>query len=246
MAHNEESDDINFQKELKAGLEKAGYFIATAISKPLQIGSDILANELRYFRLKRILDLQEKVERLLHNKKGGKSRPASPRLLIPLLEKAGIEDDDYLHDFYARLLVSALDSNCPHPHPAFIDIIHGLSAKDAVVLESIPNVVRGFKELCGREQEEGFAFWAIPTDAIFDALISKEVEKLQLTKLDMDLSVNNLCRLECLGSEPEIRGEKSIEECKDSGTPFLLTYNIVYLTPLGEEFLRTCGSASLE
>ena len=94
-------------KAIDAG-EKFGGFISRYIAGSIEQGTGIFEDKLKYMRWERQVRLMQRAEQLL--KETGLSQPtrAIPlKLAIPLLEAASLEDDDYLQDLWARLLVNA-------------------------------------------------------------------------------------------------------------------------------------------
>ena len=60
-----------------------------------------------------------------------------PKLALPILYHASLEDDERLHGLWARLLVTALNPNSSKPRTAFVDIIRQLEPVDAQILDVI-------------------------------------------------------------------------------------------------------------
>ena len=78
----------------------------------------------------------QKVLELAHEKLEGseeEAKPVEPKLLFQVLEKASLEDDDYLRDKWASLLASAATGR--KVHPSFVSILSQLSPDEARILD---------------------------------------------------------------------------------------------------------------
>jgi hypothetical protein len=96
------------------------------------------------FRYQTILKLADKVNEI-HRHRGieDKTIPVSPRLAIPLLQKATLEDDEILQDMWAALIANIMD---PRFHAesrrTLIDLLAALEPVDAIVLRAISRDAR--------------------------------------------------------------------------------------------------------
>jgi len=125
-------------KVVDAG-ERFGVFIAKYISGPLEQGIGIFEDKLKYMRWERQLRLMQRVNELIRN--SGSSAPSKPipiKIAVPLLQAASMEDDDYLQDMWAKLLVNAADANSRiELKRIYIDIMERLTPFEAQILEKI-------------------------------------------------------------------------------------------------------------
>ncbi len=88
------------------------------------------------YRYQNASKLAAKVE-ALHAKRGlqGKTIPIAPRLAIPLLQQATLEDDDMLLEMWASLMANATDPNRHvEARRSFITLLSSLEPTDARVL----------------------------------------------------------------------------------------------------------------
>jgi hypothetical protein len=91
------------------------------------------------FRYKNALRLMHKVEEI-HRKRGvvGRTVPIPPRLGIPLLQKATLEDDSTLAAMWAALTANALDPNRHvEARRGFTELLGSLEPVDAMILQEI-------------------------------------------------------------------------------------------------------------
>jgi hypothetical protein len=91
------------------------------------------------FRRQIILTLADKVNEI-HRRRGiaDQTVPIPPRLAIPLLQKATLEDDETLQDMWAALIANAMDPRCRSgARRTLIDLLASLEPADAQALWSI-------------------------------------------------------------------------------------------------------------
>jgi hypothetical protein len=119
--------------ELKKNLSQIVYDLAGPAAK--EIG-EMLKDELRPYRAARQLQLAEKAVRLIQNS-DMRTRAVSPKVLIPILENGGLEDDEQLHDMWAALLANAADSRKAEIPASFSEILRQISSKEARFLDSL-------------------------------------------------------------------------------------------------------------
>jgi hypothetical protein len=172
-------------KAIEAG-EKFGRFISKYIGGPLEQSIGIFEDKLKYMRWERQLRLMQRANELLATLGiSGPTRQIPAKLAIPLLQAASLEDDDYLQDMWAKLLVNAADSNSGIDlKRTYIDILERLTPLEAKILEKLyeipfdetqhngirtdglPNEVNAGKEDDTRKN------WEEPSDEVKLALIS--------------------------------------------------------------------------
>lgn len=118
-------------------LDRVGQFISTMMDKNIEQTLDFLYEITRFKHWERQIKLVEKVETLMFEK--GISQPIRPiksKMAFPIFKSASLEDQEELHDIWARLFTSALDSNRPLPRYVFIDIIRQLEIIDLNTLNA--------------------------------------------------------------------------------------------------------------
>lgn len=125
-------------KAIDAG-QKFGGFISRYVAGPIEQGMGIFEDKLKYMRWERQVRLMQRAEQLLLE--AGLTRPtrAIPlKLAVPLLEAASLEDDDYLQDLWARLLVNAANGGSHVSlQRAYIAVLEQLTPLEAVILQKI-------------------------------------------------------------------------------------------------------------
>jgi hypothetical protein len=118
--------------------ERVGGFVAKVIGPASNQVGGILEDWTRYFRYKNLLAIADKVENIHASRKiEGKTIPIPPRVAIPMLESASLEDDETLQEVWARLIANSTD---PHftaaLHPGYIEIVRQMSPDEAIILSS--------------------------------------------------------------------------------------------------------------
>lgn len=206
-------------KAIDAG-EKFGGFISRFISGPLEQGVGIFEDKLKYMRWERQQRLMRRAEEFMSNL--GLEAPSKPiplKIAVPLFQAASIEDDDYLQDMWARLLVngasieSGIDLN-----RAYIDILERLTLLEVRILERI------YSLSFDGTQHKRVVTGQLPDTAVIEA--SLENKYLEQPKDEVKLALANLARLGCIslptswgGEEiftsvnPTIMGKSFVEAC---------------------------------
>ena len=119
--------------------ETFGGFISRFVAGPLEQGVGIFEDKLRYLRWERQVRLMDRAEQLMSSL--GKSAPTKPiplKLAIPLFQAASLEDDDYMQDMWAKLLVNAsISERRVELRRAHIDILERLSPFEALIFKKI-------------------------------------------------------------------------------------------------------------
>jgi len=172
-------------KAIEAG-EKFGRFISQYIGGPLEQGIGIFEDKLKYMRWERQLRLMQRTNELLTTLGiAGPTKSIPAKLAIPLLQAASLEDDDYLQDMWAKLLVNATDGNSGIDlKRTYIDILERLTPLEVQLLEKLYEIpfeetqhhgIRTdglpYEVTAGKEDDER-EDWNEPSDEIKLALIS--------------------------------------------------------------------------
>lgn len=213
------------------GWAKSSEAIAKTTGKAIDVASDLgrfvsgpfeqvvgmITDRLQVARLERQVRLSDRVHALM--KKKGLSGPTSQLPLsfgTPLLTNAAIEEDDYLQDRWAHLLVNSASSDSnTEQRRAFISILQDLTALDVQVLAAIASVPGA--------TDEGVWTQDLPNTPKPYERSRKEQD---LPPREVQVSIYNLIRAGCVVATAGFGGGMSI--------------SIVTLTPLGEEFVRAC------
>jgi len=119
-------------------IERLGRFFATVMGESIDATCGMLADSLKYKRWERQIKLIEKAESLIQNKElSDRFVKIPPKLALPIFQNASIEDDNQLHDLYAKLLVTAIDPEIQTRRTAFAEIIRQLDPIDVKILQAM-------------------------------------------------------------------------------------------------------------
>jgi hypothetical protein len=130
---------------VNAALAKALESVADLLQRiagPLadEVG-DSFAISYRPYRVKLGLKALQKTQRML--KEAGISPQAvPPRLFLPMMEAASIEDDEDLHTHWAALLANAATSP-DLVHPSYIEVLKQLMPVEARLLDALYKIAEG-------------------------------------------------------------------------------------------------------
>ena len=114
--------------------ESVRKFIAPFSDPVLKELGNMLLEKIRFIDFKRSIKVLEEAKRLL-DKRGIKPTPVALKILVPILESAGLEDNDDLINMWSGLLASAASSG--EVLPSFVRILGDLSAEEARILDYI-------------------------------------------------------------------------------------------------------------
>ncbi|MCI5208135.1 MAG: DUF4393 domain-containing protein [Candidatus Electrothrix sp. ATG2] len=242
MTSNEITESAKATQELartsRKGIEateRLGRFASKYINEPLEEVTGMLTDKLRFMRWERQVRLLERANKLIDERKiGNNHRTVPPKIAFPVIENASLEEDDFLQDLWANLLVTSIDPKEKQPRSAYIDIIKQLEPLDVNALRFIylfyKNSYEGRKNI---EQDDYFGknceFLGVHWDKIIDSL--------NIDEIAYKVSIDNLMRLRLItpyfNSVGKGEGYKTVHH----------GYFIVCITPLGISFVKACMSA---
>ena len=167
-------------------------FISSYIAGSLEQGFGIFEDKLKYMRWERQQRLMIKANEF--SEKIGLMQPNKPikmKYAIPLFQSASLEEDDYLQDLWAKLLVNSsnIDSNIDL-NRNYIDILERLSVLEVQILNTVYS--HPYEELINN---------VILTIGLPDKLIFRQEGDKAEYKLEEDnvyLALLNLERLGCI------------------------------------------------
>ncbi len=198
---------------------EAGGFLAKYIQGSLEQGIGIFEDKLKYMRWERQVRLMQKADEFL--KARGLTHPSRSvpmKIAIPIMQGGSLEENDYLQDYYARLLANAADTNSEtEVRRAFISILEDLAPNDAKVLKKIYDVP-------AEEAKYGIRTIGLPDSVAVD---NPETDKLWVPSSEMQVIIRNVLRLGLLDTAMMYGGGHHLGK--------------VYQTQLGREFMMACG-----
>ena len=200
--------------------KKFGRFISRHVAGPLEQGIGIFEDKLRYLRWERQIHFMERAKQLMASL--GEDAPTKPiplKLAIPLFQAASLEDDNYLQDMWAKLLVNASTSaRGIELRRAYIDILERLSPVEALILEKIYAIP------VDDRQRNGIITGALPETVSICEKGSQE--ELAQPSEEIIMALANLSRLGCI----------TLPTLWDGGE----TFTVVYPTVMGRSLVEAC------
>jgi len=211
------------------GLEianKAGSFLAKVFREPINEISGMITDKLRFIRWKNMVKMADEVNKILEEKKIVDTRAVPPKIALPILEEASLEDDPNLQYLWSHLLANAMNPIFNDEiRYGFIEMIKGITGIEAKFLNE-------FYEALRREGK------LMPLIDVFQYNLTKE-QIMQMLGISADvyaISVSNLMRMQLL-SPAILKGGVKM------GTEPLTIYkgiDAVTLTSLGVKFVEAC------
>lgn len=203
-------------------VDKTGSFIANLIKGPLEQGIGIFEDKLKYSRYERQIRLMSRAKDIMREQNITVTRALPLKLAIPLLQGACWEDDDYLQDLWAQLLVNAIDDKKMEIKKIYIDILEGLTPLEVQILDKIYSL--SFEEV----QHQRLSTIALPHGILrVTEKIASEHEKYKLNDEKVKLALINLARLGCISFERTVGGGE--------------IYSLIHVTLLGKYFCEACS-----
>lgn len=168
------------------GLQSSGNFFGRVFGGLVENGVGIVADKVKFMRFERAAELASKAEKILEERGiGDETKAVPPKIAIPLIENATLEDDDNLHDLWAKLLANAMDPNFPlDVKRVYVSLLKEMEAIDVRILYTV------FTEKMTRFADK-------PLSGVhFDKTIITQI--LQAPSAAVEVSLLNLMRLGCI------------------------------------------------
>lgn len=207
--------------------EKVGGFFAQIFKEPITEVAGMLTDRLKFARWARLVDMQSQVNEILTKRNISDTRTVPPKLALPLLEEASLEDDTNLQQLWNHLLANAMDpSFSGELRNGFVEMIKGLTALDAQLLAFFYQVLKRESHLT-------------PLEGVIQHSLKKEqiMQALNISESDYQISAFNLMRIQCIA--PAVLKTSGIS-FGDEPTTIYKGIDAVTLTPLGVKFVQAC------
>lgn len=204
------------------GIRDFGSFVTKFISGPLEQKKGILEDELKYSRWENQIKLMQKAEKFIVEC-GLNTQPTNPipfKLAVPLFQAATLEDDDYLQELWASLLInSSYNESGVKLTRTFIDVLERISSFEARILMKI------YELPYGETESSGVITVNLPDKAIPKK--DKDIKEYHLENEEVLFALANLASLGCISAGRTIGGGQRFE--------------LVNPTILGRYFVRSCA-----
>ncbi len=231
-------------------VDRLGQFFSRIMGESIDATCGMLADTLKYKRLERQIKLVEKAESLINEKDlSNRSVPISAKLVLPIFQNASLEEDDLLHDLYAKLLVTAIDPEVQTRRTAFAEIIRQLEPLDVNLLQAMYAVYEVEERLYKQRQKERqkkYKLYYKGSRPPSGTSISRRdiLQKLTVNESDYWESIDNLCRLGLSDSYFE-EGSIDFEAGDNYLSEEVITshggYDSLCITALGIAFVKICN-----
>lgn len=175
-------------KEVIGAIEKTGGFLNRVFGDMVEDGIGVVADRIRFFRIQNYLALSENTARIMRNRGYSESditKIVTPKVAIPLIESATLEDDSELQALWAQLLANAMD-------PKFnldirfrhVSLLREMEPLDVRILNS-------------SHSEKLANFDTVPFDKV---LFERKViaQNIGVAENVIEISLLNLIRLNCI------------------------------------------------
>jgi hypothetical protein len=206
--------------------DKAGSFFAKVFKEPVDEISGMITDKLRFIRWMRMVQMSDEVNKILAARKIVETRAVPPKIALPIIEEASLEDDPDLQYLWNHLLANAMNPDFNDElRYGFIEMIKEITGIEAKLLNEFYEVLRSEGKL-------------EPLSKLFDYSLTKE-HIMQVMGVSADvyaISVNNLMRMQLISPAIMKGGVKMGPE------PLTIYKGIdaVTLTPLGVKFVEAC------
>jgi hypothetical protein len=247
------SKELNIKSStIEKGLELAKDFLGKLISPTIEEVGLLISDNTKFLRFKNqvkiLLKAKEYVEK---NNISLKEIPI--KILVPLLEKASLEDDKKLQDKWSNMLVNMVDSETNFQNQIFPHILSQLSLGE---YDTLKDILQKEKELA--EKHEALATMRILNDDKYFLKPETKKLKIEIDKIEQDgfwlsieeFEVANIARLGLIRQLPpkihieefqtggaELEGRKQWHQIDAEYDPDNYGYRI---TELGEKFISIC------
>ncbi len=210
------------------GLGDAGKFLGRVFGPLVVNGVGIIADRVKFYRIEQAIKLSEKTKKILKDRGiEDQTRSVHPKIAIPLIENATLEDNETLHSLWAQLLANAMDPNYKHDiTPMHVSIMKELQPNDVIILSTILQFIK-------KADRFNFIYHFKLTRSHVTHLVRK-FKNIELSNKDVDLSFLNLERLSIIKKVTgEIHLEKTVEAIYD-----MIKREEYLLTAFGISLLR--------
>jgi len=219
-------DALNLPKVV---LEKADAFLRTLLGPATVEAGELLADKIRVRRFRNQVHVLRLAQEMLEGA-GLKAQQVNLRTLVPLLERASLEEDPDIQQMWAALLANASQTTISGALQTIcIRVLSGISSYEARILQSIysdflthrDSKIAKLREWNSRRTEPyASSFFYRPDDLVARARIGTD---------EGDFLIDNLLQLGVLRFEvPEVEDDE-VQEPK-----------FVHLTELGLKVLQGC------
>ncbi len=199
-------------------------FISKVGGEPAEQAGGMLADRIVVSRWLKRVDYVDRVNKVIQERGLGQPKVVAPKFVLPMIERASLEDDEDLQKRWVDMLANAMDpqSNISL-QTSFVEILNGLTSLDVRFLDLAFQAI---------EQQH------ITPDKLLETYVLKDklMLDLNINETQYAISVFNLFRSGCMSPGVYTSTGATIDGMLM--TTYLGTQQIC-LTPLGYEFARS-------
>lgn len=168
-----------------SALQDAGGFFSRVFGPLIEDSVGLVGDRVKFLRAERAVLLAHKVNERLKVKGIEKTIAVPPKIAIPLIEAATLENDENLHDLWANLLSNAMDpATAQNIRKLHVSVLEELEPLDANILRKLVD-----------EYNQQFSSRP-PGEVLFDS--RKLTASLRLSHSQAEIALLNLMRLGCI------------------------------------------------
>jgi hypothetical protein len=210
--------------------EKMGGFFSKILHEPITEAVGIIGDKLKFMRWQRKLRIVDEVNKTLDQKGVTSTRPIPPKLAIPILEQACLEENNELQDLWCNLIANSLNPNFNlEIRYAFVEVIKNISPLDAKILRYIYDTTLETNRLNQNNDFKGY-----PVDFF------QIKDNVHASNLETELSLNNLQRVKCVQDNDVSDLRAQVNAVYKKKKPPIIQHSSYRLTPFGTAFIFAC------
>lgn len=144
----------------------------------------LLSDKLKFYRIEKALLLSDKLNENLKKRGINSTTAIPPKVGIPLIETATLEEEEDLHSRWANMLTNAMDPNYKGKiSRSYVSIFADFEAIDVLVLDTICKDYHALPD-------------GLKSQTLFDS--NKIAQILKMNKVHLEILLRNLIRLGCV------------------------------------------------
>lgn len=199
--------------------EKFGKFLDRVFGELLTDAVGIIGDRVKLYRLEKSYLLAENTQKKLEQQGVKLTIPVNPKVALPLIEAATIEDEESIQDKWENMLVNAMNPNYVGKiKRSFVSILEDMEPIDVLVLDVLAKESKASKSTS------------------FEQLLFEKAKisnLLKVSSIQCDVSLRNLIRLGCL--KPGVISSSGVFLGGNAASSYKDT-ELVGITSLGIEF----------
>jgi Abortive infection alpha len=230
-----EHDAKVIEKGIEAGQQFGGFF-AKHFGGSVEQWAGLWEDKLRYRRWENQLALMQKAEEKIRDLGlGGHTKPLSFKIGVPLLEAASLEEDDYLRELWANLLINSVRQDQETTHPAYVQVLQQLLPEEAKLLAYAAE--NKSSDIVLEETEKSNAFMDTAGAYVKMITFAEEARLIDYTDEQVFSWYDNLIRLELLKRVNAVDLEL-LSKAWSSGDLITRYYDGIWITTFGRNFIN--------